>query len=149
VDRTGVRAGRFGDSGAASNVPRPVIGVIANLAGNMDWEIPAEVVQRTPDFSWVFVGPTEMRIRGRQQSRKREWLKNRSGRVKSIGPKPYGKPYEYARAFDAAVLPYCRKKPDFSGSATRFYEHLAAGRPMIAPRGVEGPWRLEPLLTGC
>lgn len=129
-----------------SDLPRPVIGVIGNLAGNMNWESLAEVVRRTPDFSWVFVGPTEMRIRDRKQSRTREWLKNRGGRVRFTGPKPYGELQEYARAFDAAVLPYRRIEPTFSGSATRFYEHLAACRPIVATRGVEELWRLEPLL---
>ena len=33
----------------------------------------------------------------------------------------------YARAFDVAVLPYRRVEPTYSGSSTRFYEHLAAG----------------------
>jgi glycosyltransferase involved in cell wall biosynthesis len=129
-----------------SDLPRPVIGVIGNLAGNMNWDILVEVVRRTPDFSWVFVGPTEMRIHDREQSQKREWLKSRGGRVRFTGPKPYGELQEYARAFDAAVLPYRRIEPTFSGSATRFYEHVAACRPIIATRGVEELWRLEPLL---
>jgi hypothetical protein len=47
---------------------------------------------------------------------------------------------------DAAILPYRRKEPTYSGSSTRFYEHLAATRPILATRGFEELTRKEPLL---
>ncbi|MBE7159204.1 MAG: hypothetical protein INR62_12365, partial [Rhodospirillales bacterium] len=52
----------------------------------------------------------------------------------------------YARAFDVALLPYRRVEPTFSGSSTRFYEHLAAGQPIVATRGFEELLHKEPLL---
>jgi glycosyltransferase involved in cell wall biosynthesis len=63
-----------------------------------------------------------------------------------IGKRPYGELAAYARAFDVAVLPYRRCEPTYSGSSTRFYEHLAACRPMIATRGFEELLRKTPLL---
>ena len=68
-------------------------------------------------------------------------------RVRSVGRKPYGELVQYARAFDLAVLPYRRVEPTYSGSSTRFYEHLAAGRPILATRGFEELLRKQPLLT--
>ena len=38
--------------------------------------------------------------------------------------------------FDVAILPYRFGEPNYSGSATRFYEHLAACRPMLATPNV-------------
>ena len=64
-----------------------------------------------------------------------------------MGRKPYGELQDYARALDVAVLPYRKKEPTFSGSSTRFYEHLAAGRPMVATRGFAELLEKEPLLT--
>ncbi len=52
----------------------------------------------------------------------------------------------YARCVDVAVLPYMKREPTFSGSSTRFYEHLAAGRPMLATRGFAELLEKEPLL---
>ncbi len=58
----------------------------------------------------------------------------------------YGTLRDYARSFDVAILPYTKKEPTYSGSSTRFYEHLAAGRPMLATRGFEELLHKEPLL---
>ena len=66
--------------------------------------------------------------------------------VRFTGPKPYGELAGYARAFDVAVLPYLRSEPTYSGSSTRFYEHLAACRPMVATPGLEELTRKVPLL---
>ncbi len=43
-------------------------------------------------------------------------------------------------------MPYRKLEPTYSGSATRFYEHLAAGRPILATRGVEELLHKQPLL---
>jgi len=68
------------------------------------------------------------------------------GRIRFVGHKPYGLLNKYARSVDVAVLPYFKREPTFSGSATRFYEHLAACRPMLATRGVEELLRKEPFV---
>ena len=126
---------------------RPVLGVIGNLAGNLNWSLLREAIDRTPQFSWAFVGPTSMPIEDASEHSSRAELLRRGGRVRFVGAKPYKALQEYARCFDAAVLPYQRKEPTFSGSSTRYYEHLAACRPMIATRGFEELLRKQPLLT--
>ena len=67
-------------------------------------------------------------------------------RVLFTGAKPYGALAGYARGFDVAVLPYRKSEPTYSGSSTRFYEHLAACRPIIATRGFAELLEKEPLL---
>ncbi len=128
------------------HLPRPIVGVIGNLAGNMDWELLSSAIRRTPDVSWAFVGPTAATISNRVQSNLRAELMKQGGRVAFVGHRPYSELASYARAFDAALLPYLKIEPTYSGSATRFYEHLAAGRPILATRGFHELLSKEPLL---
>lgn len=130
-----------------ADLPRPLAGVIGNLAANMDWELLQTVIDATKEFTWVFVGPMDMPIRGDPwQRRIRQELLQRGGRVRFIGGKPYSALCDYARALDVAVLPYRKQEPTYSGSATRFYEHLAACRPMVSSVGVAELLDKEPLL---
>jgi glycosyltransferase involved in cell wall biosynthesis len=129
---------------AISHVPRPIAGVLGNLAGNMDWLLIAEAVRLTPQIHWVFVGPATMPIQDAQQAAAREWVRKNAT---FTGCKPYGELQNFARAFDVAVLPYKKKEPTYSGSSTRFYEHLAACRPMIATRGFAELLEKPPLVT--
>lgn len=127
------------------DMKRPVAGVIGNLAGNLDWNFLENLVRQTPDFSWLFVGPTTMAIPDPGQNRAREAV-TRHPNARFIGRRPYGKLAGYARALDVAVMPYRRSEPTYSGSATRYFEHLAACRPMIATRGLAQLYEHEPLL---
>lgn len=129
-----------------AGLERPILGVIGNLAGNMDWLLIENSIAGARDVSWVFVGPSEMKIQERDQAEARERVRKAGGRVRFVGAKPYGELGNYARAFDAALLPYKKKEPTFSGSATRFYEHLAACRPILATRGFHELLAKEPLL---
>jgi glycosyltransferase involved in cell wall biosynthesis len=132
--------------GDVRELARPMAGVLGNLAGNMDWILLEEVVACTPWLSFVFVGPTDMPIDDRGQRKARNHLKQHGGRVRFVGPKPYSQLRNYARAVDVAVLPYRECEPTRSGSSTRFYEHLAAGRPMIATRAIAELRQKEPLV---
>jgi glycosyltransferase involved in cell wall biosynthesis len=105
-----------------------------------------DVITRTPWLSWAFIGPTDMAVAEPEQSRARAALMARQGRVRFTGYKPYGHLRDYARALDVAVLPYRKREPTYSGSSTRFYEHLATCRPMLATRGFEELLHKEPLL---
>jgi hypothetical protein len=130
-----------------AGLERPIAGVIGNLAANMDWEFLAETVERTPGFSWAFVGPVTMKIGDPAQRSARAHLLQAGGRVRFTGRKRYGELCHYARAFDAAVLPYEKTEPTYSGSSTRFYEHLAACRPMLATCGFHELLSKPPLLN--
>ena len=126
--------------------PRPIVGVIGNLAGNIDWVLLSDAVARSRDITWAFVGPTDMDIPDAGHRKLRQQLMQKGGRVRFLGPKPYSELAHYARSFDAALIPYLRKEPTISGSATRFYEHLAACRPIVANRAHAELLNKEPLL---
>ena len=129
-----------------ADLKRPIIGVIGNLAANMDWLLISDAIRQTKDTSWAFVGPTDMPITDTEQQQARIFVENLGGRVWFLGRKNYGELIHYARAFDVAFLPYLKKEPTYSGSATRFYEHLAACRPILASRGFHELLTKEPLL---
>ena len=129
------------------DLPRPVLGVLGNLAANLDWCFLLDAVEKTPAYSWAFVGPTDMPVPDGDQKAARERLMSWNGRVRFVGRKPYAVLQQYARCLDVAVLPYRRKEPTFSGSSTRFYEHLAACRPILSTRGFEELLHKEPLLS--
>ncbi len=129
-----------------ADLPRPVAGMIGNLAGNMDWVLIRDIVKHAAGFSWLFVGPFDMAIEEREQRQARADVLAAGGRVRFTGPRPYGAMRDYARAFDVAVLPYFRREPTLSGSSTRFYEHLAACRPIVATAGVEELLEKQPYL---
>ncbi len=126
-----------------ADLPRPIVGVLGDLSGNLNWVFVAEAMRQTEAMSWLFVGPTNREIDDPKQNAAREWAMEH-GRF--VGMKPYGELQTYARCVDAAVLPYLKREPTFSGSSTRFYEHLAAGRPMLATRGFAELLEKEPLL---
>ena len=129
-----------------ADLKRPVAGVIGNLAENTDWELLESVIERSPWLSWVFVGPYSGQMDHSTQVQARKRLIGLGGRVRFTGAKAYGELKTFARAFDVAVLPYRKREPTHSGSSTRFYEHLAACRPMIATRGFDELLHKEPLL---
>ncbi len=128
------------------DLPRPIIGVIGNLSYNSDWHLIRDAVNGTPGFSWAFVGPTDMDIPDEGQRAARRDLMGRGGRIRFTGAKPYGALRDYSRALDAALLPYAMSKCSFACSATRFYEHLAACRPILSTRRVDELLNKEPLL---
>ncbi len=127
------------------DVPRPIAGVIGNLAGNMDWLLIEEVLNVLPRLSWAFVGPTTMAIPDSKQDAARSRVMGHP-RSHFVGKQSYGDLAAFARSFDVAVLPYLRCEPTYSGSSTRFYEHLCACRVMVATDGLEELVRKQPLL---
>ena len=127
------------------DVPRPIAGVIGNLAGNMDWLLIEEVLNALPRLSWAFVGPTTMAIPDSKQDAARSRVMGHP-RSHFVGKQSYGDLAAFARSFDVAVLPYLRCEPTYSGSSTRFYEHLCACRVMVATDGLEELVRKQPLL---
>jgi glycosyltransferase involved in cell wall biosynthesis len=127
------------------DIEGPIAGVIGNMADNIDWILLRDAMGKTTGIHWVFIGPVSSKIRDGEQSAAREDAM-RSKQALFIGERPYNDLQGYARGLDVAVLPYRRKEPTYSGSATRYYEHLAAGRPMLATPNVAELLEKEPFV---
>ncbi|GAA3757321.1 glycosyltransferase [Terriglobus aquaticus] len=130
---------------AASHRKRPVAGVLGNMGSNVNWLLLLQAVQRTPWLTWLFVGPVGNDVDDPEHLHARQEVQYCRNAC-FVGAKPYGDLVHYARAIDVAVLPYFQREPTFSGSSTRFYEHLASCRPIIATRGFAELLRKEPLV---
>jgi glycosyltransferase involved in cell wall biosynthesis len=127
------------------DIDGPMAGVIGNMADNIDWNLLKDSVEMTPWLHWVFIGPYDTKVADCPQSKARNAVMSHP-RTRFMGVRRYNELQAYARSLDVAVMPYRRKEPTYSGSAMRFYEHLAAGRPMIATRNVAELLEKEPLL---
>lgn len=123
----------------------PVAGVMGNLADNMDWVFLQEAVERTPWLQWVFVGPYSQPMESLEQQEARDAVIAHP-RARFVGKRPHRELVHFARAFTVAVLPYRKREPTYSGSSTRFYEHLAACHPILATPCVAELEGKEPLL---
>ncbi len=123
----------------------PIAGVLGHLSDNMDWVLLEQTLRRTPWLTWALVGPSHRPVEDDAQGRAFDAVRA-NPRAHFLGFKPYGELWRYARAFSVAVLPYKRREPTFSGSSTRFYEHLAARHPILATPCVEELRHKEPLL---
>ena len=130
----------------AAGLARPIAGVVGNMGGNIDWSLMLGLVRAVPEISWLMVGPVKDDVTDAKDRAARETLVKLGGRVQFVGKKSYGELAKYARSVEVAVLPYKRREPTFSGSSTRFYEHLAATRPILATRGFEELLHQSPLL---
>jgi len=127
------------------DVEGPIAGVIGNMADNLDWTLLQDCIEMTPWMHWAFIGPYDSNVTDRTQRKARNAVMRHS-LTRFIGARRYDQLQTYARCLDVAVMPYRRKEPTYSGSATRFYEHLAAGRPIIATPNVAELLDKEPLL---
>lgn len=119
-------------------LPRPIIGVIGNLAANVDWCFLEKAIKFAPAFTWLFIGGWEMPIAHPEQATARQRvlkLSEGTHRIHFTGTQPYGELQSYSRAFDVALFPYRKRESTYSGSSTRYYEHLPAGRPILATPG--------------
>ena len=130
----------------AAGMTRPVAGVIGNMGANVNWQLLRAMVEAAPEISWLMVGPVGNDVANPAELAAREALRAMGGRVRFVGRKPFGELAVYARSLDVAVLPYRLREPTFSGSSTRFYEHLAATRPILSTRGFEELLHKPPLL---
>ena len=91
---------------------------------------------RTPGFSWAFIGPASMTISGPAQRRARAALLEHGGRVRFTGSNHTVRCNNSRGHSMSPFFPTVSANRPTPGSATRFYEHLAACRPMLATPNV-------------
>ena len=127
----GVSASAFAGAGEEGDPPpelrslrRPIVGYVGGLHSAVDYELLSEAIARTPDWSWVFVGP----VRDPRAS-----LPS-APNVHRLGWRPHEGINEYVRAFDVCIIPYREEESTEAVLPTKLYESLAAGRPVVSTR---------------
>ncbi len=86
----------------------------------------AAVARARPDWHWVLIG----QIGEGQPDTSIEAL--RLPNIHLLGPRPYAQLPDYLRGFDVASIPSVANDYTASMFPLKFFEYLAAGRPVVA-----------------
>jgi glycosyltransferase involved in cell wall biosynthesis len=118
-------------------IPSPVIGYSGVVRHIIDLDILQYVASQRPGWSVVIVGPvTES---DKKYYEKVDELK-KMGNVHFLGPKPSDEIPRYINQFDVCVLPYTLQEVStYYAAPLKFYEYLAAGKPVVSTVGPKGP----------
>lgn len=105
------------------NIKAPIIGYVGAIGEWFDFELLQKILDKFPNYSIVLVGwapPKQKRI-----------LNDMSGNLHFLGPKKYETLPSYIKAFDVCVIPFRLNKLTQSVNPNKFYEYLAAGKPIV------------------
>ncbi|ETW94037.1 MAG: hypothetical protein ETSY1_36595 [Candidatus Entotheonella factor] len=114
-----------------SSIPHPRIGYTGWLKKQLDWPLLADLAQRHPEWSFVFVGarsPSHREIAGVIEALERR------PNVYFLGAKPFHELARYPQHFDVCMMPY--RADDYTKYIypLKLHEYLASGRPAVGTR---------------
>lgn len=110
-------------------IARPRIGFVGAISQyKVNFELIGAVARRRPDWHWVLIGQVgegqpDTRLAGLD-------LPN----IHLLGPRRYEELPDYLRGFDVATIPARRNPYTDCMFPMKFFEYLAAGKPVIASR---------------
>jgi glycosyltransferase involved in cell wall biosynthesis len=106
----------------------PRIGFIGAISGyKQDFELLCEVADRHPEWSLVLIGEV-----GEGDPRTDVSTLRQRPNVHLLGPRPYGDLPAYLKGMDVAVLPNRINEYTAAMFPMKFFEYLAAGRPVVS-----------------
>lgn len=109
-------------------IPRPIAGFVGNVtAYKLDFDMIAAVAEQNPKWSFVFIGPIGRGDPSTDEA-KLAALKN----VFLLGPRPYDDLPRYLACFDVCLIPFQMNESTRGTLPMKFFEYLAAGKPVIA-----------------
>lgn len=112
---------------AASGLSAPVIGYIGSLHEWIDFELIAWLARQRPQWTFLLVGHAAANV-GELRS-----LAN----VRLVGSQPYPDLPQWAKAFDAAIIPYRLNRQVANANPLKLREYLATGKPVVSVRNPE------------
>jgi hypothetical protein len=108
--------------GLGDDLATPLIGYFGSWASWFDVDLVRTVAQKHPEWTFVLIGSGPADMSGLSQ------LAN----VKLIGEVPYHSLPAYLSEFDACIIPFKLLPVTATTDPVKFYEYLAAGKPVIA-----------------
>lgn len=109
-----------------AGIPHPRIGYCGYLKHQMDWDLLEALVDRHPDWSWVFVGQLR-----HEDLASRVSAFGRRPNVHLLGAKTTDELARYPQHFDVCIMPYVRDGYTRYIYPLKLHEYLAAGRPTV------------------
>ncbi len=111
-----------------SQLRRPILGYVGNISGyKTDLDLLARVARALPEASVALVGPVGWGDPHTDASPLRA-LPN----VHFLGRQPFARLPEFVAAFDVGLLPMRRNESTARSFPMKFYEYMAAGKPIVA-----------------
>jgi glycosyltransferase involved in cell wall biosynthesis len=112
-----------------ASIPRPRCIFVGVATIKFDAELWTSLAERRPDWSFVTVGPVLDPVLRSDAFRRGQRLPN----VHHLGAQPYPRLPAFLRHADRLAMPYVRDPVRIhSGLPNKFYEYLAAGRPILS-----------------
>jgi len=108
-------------------IAHPRIGYSGFLKRQLDWRLMAQLAERHPDWSFVFVGAT------RSHDELRDSIQQLSKRSNChfLGAKTTREMARYAQHFDCCLMPYMATNYTNAIYPMKLHEYLASGRPVV------------------
>ncbi len=107
---------------ALDALPRPIIGYIGGLHRHIDLDLVAAAAKARPNWSWVFVGPSQTSV---------EKLQGQPN-IHLVGSTPHDELAAYVRNFDVCIVPYLQSAYTETVVPVKINEYLAAGKPVVS-----------------
>ncbi len=113
------------------DIPSPRIGYIGNLSGRVDFDLIDKIAERNPGLYVVLIGPADGDAKDEIKK-----ARHRSN-VHYLGPRSYESVPRYLKGFDVCMLPYKINYWTDCANPLKFWEYLAAGKPIVSTRASE------------
>ena len=108
-------------------IPQPRIGFIGAIKTHkLDFDLIQTIAQRHPTWHWVMIGEVELPTKTLEQLI--------APNLHFLGYRPYDRLPDYLRGFDVTVLPCLLNDYTRSMFPMKFFEYLAAGKPLVGTR---------------
>ena len=107
-----------------AKLPRPMIAMVGAVSNWTDWEKLRYAAGKHPDWSFVLIGDVGFDA----DVSKVAGISN----IHVLGKKDYTSLQDYYRGIDACVVSFLPTEHIKYCCPTRFYEHLAAGKPIVS-----------------
>ena len=102
-------------------IERPIAGFVGRIADWIDVDLVARCARELPDWSFVFVGPSNIDLAPWESVPNMHFL----------GKKDHGRVPQYIKRFDVALMPFAANEVSASVNPLKMYEYLAVGVPVL------------------